>query len=46
MTLQLCMKQIEYYLQNYNEELDGEKVSDVLSKVAIHYVPMANPESI
>lgn len=44
MTSQLCMKQIEYYLQNYNEELDGVKVSDVLSKVAIHYVPMANPD--
>lgn len=44
MTSQLCMKQIEYYLQNYNEELDGVKVSDVLNKVAIHYVPMANPD--
>ncbi len=44
MTSQLCMKQIEYYLQNYREELDGVKVSDVLSKVAIHYVPMANPD--
>ncbi|MCI9080587.1 MAG: hypothetical protein HFH68_17055 [Lachnospiraceae bacterium] len=44
MTSQLCMKQIEYYLQNYNEELDGVKVSDVLGNVAIHYVPMANPD--
>ena len=44
MTSQLCMKQIEYYLQNYNEELDGVRVSDVLSKIAIHYVPMANPD--
>ncbi|HBA97402.1 MAG TPA: hypothetical protein DCZ23_04755 [Lachnospiraceae bacterium] len=44
MTSQLCMKQIEYYLQNYNEQLDGVLVSDVLNKVAIHYVPMANPD--
>lgn len=44
MTSQLCMKQIEYYLQNYNEEIDGALVSDVLNKVAIHYVPMANPD--
>lgn len=44
MTSQLCMKQIEYYLQNYNDTLGGVKVSDVLSKVAIHYIPMANPD--
>lgn len=44
MTSQLCMKQIEYYLQNYNEKLYNVKVSDVLNKVAIHYVPMANPD--
>lgn len=44
MTSQLCMKQIEYYLQNYNEILDGVLASDVLNKVAIHYVPMANPD--
>ena len=44
MTSQLCMKQIEYYLQNYNEEIGGVKVSDVLRRIAIHYVPMANPD--
>lgn len=44
MTSQLCMKQIEYYLQNYNEEIGGVKVSDVLGRIAIHYVPMANPD--
>lgn len=44
MTSQLCMKQIEYYLQNYNEEIGGVKVSDVLGKIAIHYIPMANPD--
>ncbi len=44
MTSQLCMKQIEYYLQNYNEEIDGVKISHILNNVAIHYVPMANPD--
>lgn len=44
MTTQLCMRQIEYYLQNYNKKMDGKKVADVLDKVAIHYVPSCNPD--
>lgn len=44
MTSQLCMKQIEYYLQNYNEKIDGVKISQILNNVAIHYVPMSNPD--
>jgi g-D-glutamyl-meso-diaminopimelate peptidase len=44
MTTQLCMKQIEYYLQNYNKKIDGIKVSDVLDKVCIHIVPSCNPD--
>jgi len=44
MTSQLCMKQIEYYLQNYNDKINGVQVSDVLDKIAIHYIPMANPD--
>ncbi|MCD8019212.1 MAG: hypothetical protein LUF92_06395 [Clostridiales bacterium] len=44
MTTQLCMKQIEYYLKNYNKKINGTKVSDVLENVAIHYVPSCNPD--
>ena len=35
MTVQLCMKQIEYYLSNYNKKISGKKVSATLNKVAI-----------
>lgn len=34
----LCMNQIEYYLQNYNK--------DILDNIAIHYIPMANPDGV
>lgn len=44
MTTQLCMSQIEYYLKNYDKKINGEKVSKVLDKVAIHYVPSCNPD--
>lgn len=44
MTTQLCMKQIEYYLGQYNKKISGKKVSSVLDKVAIHYVPSCNPD--
>ena len=36
--------QMEYYLQNYNKEIDGKKEKDILEKIAIHYIPMANPD--
>ncbi len=44
MTIQLCMKQIESYLSSYQGKINGEKVADVLDKVAIHYVPSCNPD--
>lgn len=44
MTTQLCMRQIEYYLNKYNKKISGTKVSKVLNKVAIHYVPSCNPD--
>lgn len=44
MTIQVCMKQIEYYLSNYNKKINGKKVSATLDKVAIHYVPSCNPD--
>ncbi|MDO5146386.1 MAG: M14 family zinc carboxypeptidase [Eubacteriales bacterium] len=44
MTTQLCMKQIEYYLSDYEKKVNGTKISKVLDKVAIHYVPSCNPD--
>lgn len=44
MTVQLAMRQIEYYLSNYHKKIAGKKVSAVLNKVAIHVVPSANPD--
>lgn len=44
MTVQLCMKQIEYYLNYYNRTIGGVKVSNVLDEVAIHFMPSCNPD--
>lgn len=44
MTTQLCMKQIEYYMKNYENKINGSRVSRVLDKVAIHLVPSCNPD--
>lgn len=44
MTTQLCMAQIERYLKMYNKKIAGDKVSNVLDEVAIHYVPSCNPD--
>ena len=44
MTIQLCMKQAEYYLKNYNNNISGHKVSRILDKVAIHMIPSCNPD--
>ena len=44
MTAQLCMAQIEHYLKNYNGKVKGVKIKSTLNKIAIHYIPMANPD--
>lgn len=44
MTVQLCMKQIEYTLSNYNKKISGSRVSKVLDEVAVHYIPSSNPD--
>lgn len=46
MTSLVCMNQIEYYLQNYSKNIDGVKVKDTLEQIAIHYIPMANPDGV
>lgn len=42
----ICMKQLEYYLLNYNKTVDGVKPSDVFAKCNVHYVMMANPDGV
>ena len=44
MTTPLVMKQAEFYLDNYNNSLQGAKVSNVLDKVSIHIIPSCNPD--
>lgn len=46
MTSLLSMKQIEYYLRNYNGIVDGISVKEVLDNIAVHYIPMANPDGV
>ena len=46
MTSQLCMAQIEHYLKNYNGSVNGVKIKRTLNKIAIHYIPMANPDGV
>lgn len=42
----LCMSQIEYYARNYREVIGDRKVSDVLNRICIRYIPMANPDGV
>lgn len=42
----VCMNQIEYYLQNYQKKIGGKTVKETLDKVAVHYIPMANPDGV
>jgi len=46
MTSLLCMSQIEYYLQSMQEEIAGKKTADILKQIAIHFIPMANPDGV
>lgn len=46
MASQLCMRQIEYYMENYKNKISGKKISSTLDEIAIHYIPMANPDGV
>lgn len=46
MCSQLVMKQLEYYLSNYNKKYNGESYRDIFDKVCVHIVPMANPDGV
>lgn len=41
-----CMKQLEYYLLNYNSKVDNVKPADIFNKCCIHYIMMANPDGV
>ena len=45
-TTAVMMRIVEYYLQNYYGTLDNTKVSDLLRKICIHFVVMANPDGL
>lgn len=40
------MKQLEYYLQNYNKKLDGVVPAQIFEKCCVHYIMMANPDGV
>lgn len=42
----VMMKEIQYYLENYNRTVGGVKMSNVLKKMQIHYIVMANPDGV
>jgi hypothetical protein len=42
----VMMKEIQYYLENYNGTIGGVKMSNVLKKMQIHYIVMANPDGV
>lgn len=42
----ILMRQIEYYLRNYNKTINGLKPATVLKDMQIHYVVMANPDGV
>jgi len=47
MTPLLVMKQLEYALEFYHSgSYEGRLLSDLFNQVAIHFVPMANPDGI
>lgn len=42
----VCMKQLEFYLQNYNKTVDGEELSELFENCNVHYIMMANPDGV
>lgn len=42
----VLMKEIQYYLRNYNKSIGGIVPAEVLKDVRIHYIVMANPDGV
>lgn len=42
----VLMKEIQYYLRNYNHSIDGLIPANVFKNMQIHYVVMANPDGV
>lgn len=42
----VLMREIEYYLRNYNSPIDGTIPAELLNNIQIHYVVMANPDGV
>ena len=42
----VLMKELEYYLENYNGTIGGVKPANTLNKIQIHYTVMANPDGV
>ena len=42
----VLMKELEYYLENYNGTIGGVKPANTLNKIQIHYIVMANPDGV
>jgi len=43
-TAQLTVLQIEFYLKNYYNTIDGERVCDLMERCQFYFVPMHNPD--
>lgn len=42
----VIMKELEYYLENYNQKIGGVTPAKLLENMQIHYVVMANPDGV
>lgn len=42
----MLMREIEYYLRNYNRKISGTKPAELLKNMQIHYIVMANPDGV
>ena len=43
-TAQLCVMQIEFYLHNYYNTIEGERVCDLMERCQFYFIPMHNPD--
>lgn len=46
MTSQLVMRQIEYYLDHYDNKYKGRSYREIFDKVCVHVVAMSNPDGV